>query len=100
MKLFGETITEEDMQEKTFNIFHASNVLLQQQHRERGYTEYNQLISVLLVAEQNNELLMKNHQFRPTGFAPFPEVNVVSIEVNVTSSDGYNHKRGHGHRRR
>ncbi|XP_068340239.1 uncharacterized protein [Pyrus communis] len=28
MKLYGETITEEDMLKKTFNTFHASNVLL------------------------------------------------------------------------
>ncbi|XP_068312527.1 uncharacterized protein [Pyrus communis] len=28
MKLYGETITEEDMLEKTFSTFHASNVLL------------------------------------------------------------------------
>ncbi|XP_068338939.1 uncharacterized protein [Pyrus communis] len=34
MKLYGETITDEDMLEKTFSTFHASNVLLQQQHRE------------------------------------------------------------------
>ncbi|XP_070662295.1 uncharacterized protein [Malus domestica] len=61
LKLYGETITEEDMLEKTFSSFHASNVLLQQQYRERGFTKYNQLISILLVAEQNNELLMKNH---------------------------------------
>ncbi|XP_070662229.1 uncharacterized protein [Malus domestica] len=62
MKLCEETITEEDMLEKTFSTFHASNVLLQQQYMERGFIKYNQLISVLLVAEQNNELLMKNHQ--------------------------------------
>ncbi|KAM2946543.1 uncharacterized protein LOC126603717 [Malus sylvestris] len=62
LKLCGETITEEDMLEKIFSIFHASNILLQQQYRERDFTQYNQLISVLLVAEQNNELLMKNHQ--------------------------------------
>ncbi|XP_068309933.1 uncharacterized protein [Pyrus communis] len=61
MKLCGDTITEEDMLEKTFSIFHASNVLLQEQYRARCFTEYNQLIYVLLVAEQNNELLMKNH---------------------------------------
>jgi hypothetical protein len=30
------------------------------------------------VAEQNNELLMKNHESRATGAAPFPEVNVAS----------------------
>ncbi|XP_068344206.1 uncharacterized protein [Pyrus communis] len=72
MKLYRDTITEEDMLEKTFSTFHASNVLLQQQYRARGFTEYNQLIFVLLVAKQNNELLMKNHQSRPTGSAPFP----------------------------
>ena len=51
MKLCGDTITEEDMLEKTFSTFHASNVLLQQQYRARCFTEYNQLIYVLLVAE-------------------------------------------------
>ncbi|XP_070682539.1 uncharacterized protein [Malus domestica] len=73
MKLCGDTITEEMLLEKTYSTFHANNVLLQQQYRVRGYTEYNQLISVLMVAEQNNELLMKNHNSRPTGSAPFPE---------------------------
>ena len=28
------------------------------------------------MAEQNNELLMKNHESRPTGTILFPEVNV------------------------
>ncbi|XP_068329655.1 uncharacterized protein [Pyrus communis] len=41
MKLCGDTITEEHMLEKTLSTFHASNVLLQQQYRARGYTEYN-----------------------------------------------------------
>ncbi|KAM1016799.1 hypothetical protein ACFX11_046440 [Malus domestica] len=99
MKLCGDTITEEDMLEKTFSTFHASNVLLQQQYKAQGFTKYNQLISVLLVAEQNNENLMKNHQCQPTGSAPFPEVNVVSLEVNAISSGGDNHKRGRGHKR-
>ena len=99
MKLCGDTITEENLLEKTFSTFHASNVLLQQQYRARGFTEYNQLISVLLVAEQNNELLMRNHHSRPTGSAPFPEVNAASLEVNATSSGGDNHKRGRGHKR-
>ncbi|CAN6676777.1 unnamed protein product [Malus baccata var. baccata] len=93
MKLCWDTIAEEMLLEKTYNTFHANNVLLQQQYRARGYTEYNQLISVLLVAEQNNELLMKNHNSRPTGSAPFPEVNVASLEVNATSSGGDYHKR-------
>ncbi|XP_024190504.1 uncharacterized protein LOC112194507 [Rosa chinensis] len=63
MNLCGEPITQEMMLEKTFSTFHASNMVLQQQHRERGFTKYSDLISCLLVAEQNNELLMKNHQY-------------------------------------
>nr|GFA38420.1 uncharacterized protein [Tanacetum cinerariifolium] len=58
--LCGEMIIEEDMLEKTFFTFHASNMLLQQQYRERGFKKYHELISVLLVAEQNNDILMKN----------------------------------------
>ncbi|XP_068308415.1 uncharacterized protein [Pyrus communis] len=41
MKLCEDTITEEHMLEKTFSTFHASNVLLHQQYRARGCTEYN-----------------------------------------------------------
>ena len=75
------------MLEKTFSTFHASNMLLQQQYREKGFTKYSNLISCLLVAEQNNELLMKNHDSRPTGSAPFPEANATTYE---------NFKRGRG----
>ncbi|XP_059291953.1 uncharacterized protein LOC132045380 [Lycium ferocissimum] len=75
LKLCGENITDNDMLEKTFTTFHASNVLLQQQYREMGFKKYSELISHLLVAEQNNGLLMKNHESRPTGSSPFPEVN-------------------------
>ncbi|KAJ9539141.1 hypothetical protein OSB04_031874 [Centaurea solstitialis] len=71
-------ITDEEMLEKTFSTFHASNMLLQQQYRERGFKKYCDLISCLLVAKQNNELLMKNHETRPTGIAPFPEANVAT----------------------
>ena len=81
LKLCGEKITEEDMLEKTFTTFHASNVLLQQQYRERRFTKYSELISCLLVVEQNNELLMRNHQSRPTGSEPFPEVNAISSQI-------------------
>ncbi|XP_026378850.1 uncharacterized protein LOC113273324 [Papaver somniferum] len=83
LRLCGEIVSE---YEKTYSTFHASKVLLQQQYRERRFEKYSQLISCLLVAEQNNELLMRNHQFHPTGTAATPE-------VNVSSSRG----RGKGH---
>lgn len=73
MKLCGETISEDMMLENTFSIFHATNMVLQQQYRERGFKKYYDLISCHLVAEQNNELLMKNHQTRPTKSQPFRE---------------------------
>ena len=72
-------------------------MLLQQQYRERGFTKYSELISVLLLAEQNNELLMTNHQARPTGSTPFPEVNVVtSNEHGKNKQFGRGRGRGYG----
>jgi hypothetical protein len=37
LTLCGEKITDEDMLEKIFSIFHGSNLLLQQQYQERGF---------------------------------------------------------------
>ncbi|KAK4268714.1 hypothetical protein QN277_025328 [Acacia crassicarpa] len=80
LKLCGDKITDEDMLEKTFFTFHATNLLLQQQYREKGFKKYAELISCLLVAEQNNELLLMNHESRPTGSTPLSEVNAVTNE--------------------
>ena len=71
------------MLEKTFTTFHASNVLLQQQYRERWFTKYSELIACLLVAEKNNELLLQNHQSRPTGFKAFPEANATPNPIAI-----------------
>ncbi|XP_059664121.1 uncharacterized protein LOC132309878 [Cornus florida] len=91
LKLCGDTITDELLLEKIFTIFHAPNVLLQQQYRERRFKKYSELISCLLVAEQNNELLLRNHQSRPTGSTPI-------LETYVASSCGRGHGRGRGGR--
>ncbi|KAK4388339.1 hypothetical protein Sango_2440500 [Sesamum angolense] len=100
LKLCGEQITDADMLEKTFSTFHASNMLLQQQYREKGFTKYFELISCLLVAEQNNELVLKNHKSRPTGSAPFPEVNVATRNhYNHESYRGRGRGRGRNHSR-
>ncbi|XP_009610481.1 uncharacterized protein [Nicotiana tomentosiformis] len=76
LKLCGKPMNDEDMLEKTLSTFHASNMVLQQQYHEKGFRKYSELISCLLVAEQNNALLMKNHEAHPTGSAPFPEANL------------------------
>ncbi|KAM3358379.1 hypothetical protein P3S68_021310 [Capsicum galapagoense] len=60
-----------------------------------GETKYTELSSHLLVAEQNNDLLIKNHENRPTGSTPFPEVNGVHTHhARRGKSCGPN--RGHG----
>ncbi|PIN21178.1 hypothetical protein CDL12_06119 [Handroanthus impetiginosus] len=96
LKLCVENITDKDLLEKTFSTFHASNVLLQQQYCEKGFKKYSELISCLLVAEQNNELLMRNHEIRPTGSTPFPEVNAMLYN---NFERGNKHGRNHGHGR-
>ncbi|XP_073057175.1 uncharacterized protein [Primulina eburnea] len=76
-----------------------------QQYRERGFQRYSELISCLIVAEQNNDLLMKNHQMRPTGSTPFPEANgtifpeeyeIAFPEANANSTQNHNNESGRG----
>ena len=83
------------MLEKTYSTFHASNVLLQQQYRERRFAKYSELISYLLVVEQKNELLLQNHQSRPTDSASIPELNV-ALSSGRGSSRGRGRGRGNG----
>ncbi|KAL0309148.1 UNVERIFIED_CONTAM: hypothetical protein Sradi_5857100 [Sesamum radiatum] len=86
LRLCGEDVTDEQMLEKIFSTFHASNLVLQQQYRERGFKTYSELISCLLVAEENNQLLLNNHHTRPTGSKPLPENSAALPEANATSS--------------
>ncbi|KAM3397207.1 hypothetical protein P3S68_000719 [Capsicum galapagoense] len=88
-------VNDDDMMEKTLSTFHALNMLLQQQYREKGFKKYIELSSHLLVAEQNNDLLMKNHENRPTGSAPFPEVNDVHAH-HARREKNRGPGRGHG----
>ncbi|XP_058774834.1 uncharacterized protein LOC131649108 [Vicia villosa] len=61
----------------------------------REYTKYSDLVAALLVAEQNNELLIKNHQARPKGTMPYPETNATTFN---RGHGGFNRlKRRGGH---
>ncbi|GJV82852.1 hypothetical protein Tco_1522750 [Tanacetum coccineum] len=95
LRFCGQTVTEGDMLEKTFSTFHASNINLQQQYRLQNFKRYSDLNVNLLVAEKNNELLMKNHQSRPTGSLAIPEANAVNNNDNKNSGS----KRGRGNPR-
>ncbi|XP_074337488.1 uncharacterized protein LOC141674682 [Apium graveolens] len=80
--LCGENITDAEMIEKTLSTFHPNTMILAQQYRERNFQKYGELISLLLVAEKNNELLLKNHQICPTGSTQLPEVHNTSFLKN------------------
>lgn len=105
LKLCGDKITEKDMLEKTYSTFHANNMILSQQYKDKGYVKYSDLISCLLVAEQNNELLMRNHESRPTGSMPLPKANRVSFHSQGRGRgcgrrcghDGHNYQVRGGH---
>ncbi|PIN00237.1 hypothetical protein CDL12_27260 [Handroanthus impetiginosus] len=63
---------------------------------EEGFKKYLELISCLLVAEQNNELLIKNHEIRPTESTPFPKVNA-TIHNNFEKYENHGCGHSHGH---
>ena len=66
------------MLEKTLTSMHKENMLLMQQYKERRFTKYSELLSCLLVAEQNNELLLKTHNLCDSGTTPAPEAHASS----------------------
>lgn len=65
-----------------------SDRILQQQFRQHNFQVYSDLIRTLIQAEQNNELLLKNHQKLPLGAAPPPLVEVNYNVQNNKSFDG------------
>ena len=98
LKFCGADITDEEMLEKTYSTFHASNITLQQQYSLRGFKKYSELISSLLVAEKNNEFLIKNHQSRPTSSVAFSKANV-AFSKNYGQEYSHSHVRGRGYER-
>ncbi|CAM8941995.1 unnamed protein product [Rhodiola kirilowii] len=101
MNLCGEKISDKEILEKTLSTFHANNLVLQQQYRERGFKTYSELLSCLILAEENNQLLLDNHHTRPTGSTPLPDKSNNMQEANATFSRrgrgrGYTRGRGRG----
>ncbi|XP_047264595.1 uncharacterized protein LOC107855954 [Capsicum annuum] len=97
LNLCGENITDHDMLEKIFSTFSALSMLLQQQYREMKFKNYSKLIAHLLVAEQHNELLMRNYESRPPGTAPSPEVNAAHFhQTRCERRPDPNHSHDHG----
>ncbi|XP_013624073.1 PREDICTED: uncharacterized protein LOC106330057 [Brassica oleracea var. oleracea] len=86
LRLCGEKVTEEEMLNKTLSTFPQTNMVLQQQYRERNFATYTELIECLLLAKANNELLLKNSEMRPPGTAPLPDISKLAIEPKKESN--------------
>ncbi|KAK1406585.1 hypothetical protein QVD17_42023 [Tagetes erecta] len=93
LEFCGHPKSEEEKLEKTYSTFHASNINLQTHYRLQNFRRYSDLNALLLVAEKNNDLLMKNHQSRPTGSLAIPEANVAH---NNYSGRKWEHGHGRG----
>ena len=98
LELCGIKLTDAELLEKTFSTFHASNIVLQQQYQQRQFATYSDLISVLLTAEQTNELLLKNHDLRPTGSKALPEAHANSEKI-IGHFKGYKRRQEYNPRR-
>ena len=99
LELCSIKLTDVELLEKTFSTFHASNIVLQQQYRQRQFSTYSDLISVILTAEQTNELLLKNHDLRPAGSKALPKAHVNSEKIighfkDYKCRQEYNPRRG------
>ena len=68
-------------------------MLLQYQYQMHMFIKCYELIFYLLVAEQNNELLLKNHQSCSTSSTLFPKANGTSFDKH---RGNYGRGRGHG----
>ena len=61
-------------------------MVLQQQYHNNKYMKYCDLINVLLAAEAQNELLMKNFHMRPAGTQAHPEAHASYRKSNGKGS--------------
>ncbi|XP_024186344.1 uncharacterized protein LOC112191201 [Rosa chinensis] len=98
LKFCGEELTEAYLLEKTFSTFPPSCMVLQQQYRERNFARFSEFVTVLLLTEKNNDLLLRNDQARPTDTraVPLPEANAIAHLENNRASR--NRGRGRGRR--
>ncbi|XP_076933900.1 uncharacterized protein LOC143599970 [Bidens hawaiensis] len=96
LEFCGKIMSEADKLEKTYSTFHASNIILQQQLRLQNFQRYSDLNTNLIIAEKNNELLMKNHQVRPTGSLAIQEANIAYHNDHKNFGRKWEQGRGRG----
>jgi hypothetical protein len=90
LTLCGEPVSDSDLMEKTLSTFHPSNIVLSTQYRNMRFRQYSELISHLLVAEKQQEIILRNAKQRPPGTLPTGHL----LENHVILDPGQSHARG------
>lgn len=95
LRVCGQVISDADRIEKTLSTFPAANITFAQQYRQMHFTEYSDLISVMLLAEKNDILLMQNAKARPSGTIPKPETMFTSTTKKENAPKWKGRPQGH-----
>jgi hypothetical protein len=85
--------TERSLIEKTLSTFHPMNYTLSEQYRSNKYKNYSDLLTTLLLAEKQHEILTNNYNKRPLDKPAIPtqETNQ-QIHYTQRPSNNWRHK--------
>ena len=65
LRLCGQEITDADLIEKTLSTFPHANAMMSQMYRNMKFKKHATLMAHLLMAEKNQQLLLRNAESRP-----------------------------------
>ena len=74
LRLCGDTVLEPEMIERTLSTFPSAAALLAQMYRTMKFTSYSDLTAFVLLAEKQQQLLLKNNESKPPREAHAAEI--------------------------